>query len=71
MLYIAPSLLAADFSNLLGEITRVEEAGANYLHLDGGSRNVQIEESHRGSTADNFLKLFSPNGKSDWDWAVR
>ena len=34
MLYIAPSLLAADFSNLLGEITRVEEAGANYLHLD-------------------------------------
>ena len=34
MLYIAPSLLAADFSNLQGEITRVEEAGANYLHLD-------------------------------------
>ena len=34
MLYIAPSLLAADFSDLRGEITRVEEAGANYLHLD-------------------------------------
>ena len=34
MLYIAPSLLAADFSDLRGEITRIEEAGANYLHLD-------------------------------------
>lgn len=34
MIYIAPSLLAADFSNLNEEITRVEAAGANYLHLD-------------------------------------
>lgn len=34
MLYIAPSLLAADFSDLKSEISRVEEAGANYLHLD-------------------------------------
>ena len=34
MLYIAPSLLAADFSDLRNEIARVEEAGANYLHLD-------------------------------------
>ena len=34
MLYIAPSLLAADFSDLRSEITRMEEAGANYLHLD-------------------------------------
>ena len=34
MLYIAPSLLAADFSDLKGEITRMEDAGANYLHLD-------------------------------------
>ena len=34
MLYIAPSLLAADFSDLKGEIARMEEAGANYLHLD-------------------------------------
>ena len=34
MLYIAPSLLAADFSDLRNEITRVEDAGANYLHLD-------------------------------------
>ncbi len=34
MLYIAPSLLAADFSDLRGEIARVEDAGAAYLHLD-------------------------------------
>ncbi len=34
MFYIAPSLLAADFSDLKGEIKRIEEAGANYLHLD-------------------------------------
>ncbi len=34
MVYIAPSLLAADFSDLRTEITRMEEAGANYLHLD-------------------------------------
>lgn len=34
MIYIAPSLLAADFSNLGEEIARVEAAGANYLHLD-------------------------------------
>ena len=34
MLYISPSLLAADFSDLRTEITRVEDAGANYLHLD-------------------------------------
>lgn len=34
MFYIAPSLLAADFSNLRGEISRMEDAGANYLHLD-------------------------------------
>lgn len=31
---IAPSLLAADFANLEREIHRLEEAGANVLHLD-------------------------------------
>ena len=34
MLYIAPSLLAADFSDLRSEVARMENAGANYLHLD-------------------------------------
>lgn len=34
MTFIAPSLLAADYSKLESEIQRVEEAGAEYLHLD-------------------------------------
>ncbi len=31
---VAPSLLAADFARLAEEITRVEQAGADLLHLD-------------------------------------
>ena len=31
---IAPSLLAADFSNLAAEITKVEKAGCDMLHID-------------------------------------
>ncbi len=31
---IAPSLLACDFSNISYEVKRMEEAGADYLHLD-------------------------------------
>lgn len=31
---VAPSLLAADFAQLAGEIRRVEEAGADWIHLD-------------------------------------
>ena len=34
MLYIAPSLLAADFANLESEVKRIATAGANFLHLD-------------------------------------
>ena len=34
MIYIAPSLLSADFANLEASVDRVTEAGANYLHLD-------------------------------------
>ena len=34
MIYIAPSLLSADFANLKAEIKRMADAGANYLHLD-------------------------------------
>jgi ribulose-phosphate 3-epimerase len=34
MIYIAPSLLAADFANLEQDIEKVRQAGANYLHLD-------------------------------------
>src|SRR6202163_1641159 len=31
---VAPSILAADFSHLEAEIRRVEESGADWLHLD-------------------------------------
>ena len=31
---VAPSILAADFSRLADEIDRVEEAGADWIHLD-------------------------------------
>lgn len=34
MIYISPSILAADFSKLGEEVARVESAGADYLHLD-------------------------------------
>ena len=34
MIYISPSLLAADFANLESSVRRITDAGANYLHLD-------------------------------------
>ena len=34
MIYSAPSLLAANFACLGDEVKKVEEGGANYLHLD-------------------------------------
>ena len=34
MIHIAPSILAADFSQLTNEIARVQRAGADMLHLD-------------------------------------
>jgi len=33
-MYIAPSMLSADFNNLVQSIRMVEEAGADYLHID-------------------------------------
>ncbi len=34
MIKIAPSILSADYSRLREEIARVEEAGADYIHID-------------------------------------
>ena len=34
MIKIAPSLLAADFANLQADVARIENAGADWLHLD-------------------------------------
>lgn len=34
MFKLAPSILAANYANLIGDISKAEEAGAQYLHLD-------------------------------------
>ena len=34
MMILSPSLLAADFKNLEKDIKAVDEAGAEYIHLD-------------------------------------
>ena len=34
MTMLAPSILSADFANLQRDVTAVEFAGADYLHLD-------------------------------------
>lgn len=34
MIKLAPSILSADFSNLYGDVSRVEKAGADLLHID-------------------------------------
>lgn len=34
MIYVAPSLFAADFGNLETAVKKITDAGANYLHLD-------------------------------------
>ncbi len=34
MIYISPSMLSADFSDLANSIKKVEDGGAEYLHLD-------------------------------------
>ena len=34
MIKLAPSILSADFSNLLSDIKVVEDAGCEYLHID-------------------------------------
>jgi len=34
MIKIAPSILASDFSNLESEIKKVDQAGADYIHID-------------------------------------
>src|ERR1700687_2119760 len=31
---VAPSILAADFSNLVKEVRKVEDAGADWIHCD-------------------------------------
>ena len=34
MIYLAPSILSADFSKLGEEVKTVDKAGADYIHID-------------------------------------
>ncbi|HAG09835.1 MAG TPA: ribulose-phosphate 3-epimerase [Desulfotomaculum sp.] len=34
MIKIAPSILSADFANLMAEVKKIENSGADYLHVD-------------------------------------
>nr|MDA8097485.1 ribulose-phosphate 3-epimerase [Clostridia bacterium] len=34
MIKIAPSILSADFSRLAEDVQRVQQGGADYLHID-------------------------------------
>ena len=34
MLYLAPSILSADFANLGNDIKTIDNAGADYIHID-------------------------------------
>ena len=34
MIYLAPSILSADFSKLGEDIINVDKAGADYIHID-------------------------------------
>ena len=34
MIKVAPSILSADFAHLANEVRRIEDAGAEYVHID-------------------------------------
>ena len=34
MIYVSPSILSADFANLERDIKRIEDGGADWVHLD-------------------------------------
>ena len=33
-MYIAPSILSANFGKFIDEVNRIEEAGADWVHID-------------------------------------
>jgi ribulose-phosphate 3-epimerase len=71
-IYIAPSVLAADFGNLTGEIASVVEAKADWIHIDvmdgcfvppitfGGDKVTQVAKSVKNIFCDVHLMIVEP-----------
>ena len=71
MVKVAPSILASDFSNLSAEIKKIEESGADYVHLDimdgvfvpnitFGAPVVKSLRKHTSKTFDVHLMIIEP-----------
>ena len=71
-IYIAPSVLAADFGNLQNEISSVVEAGADWIHIDvmdgcfvppitfGGDKVTEVAKKVKNIFCDVHLMIVEP-----------